>query len=181
MKVRAYAPLLIGSAAILVVVLVWLLRSDRPTAPAVATKRDERTVSGTPGHAPHPLPVPSQPATLDAGADGAGRAVELTLEHDGPPAIDKGPDKPPPAPLSLDEKLGLARKHIIVMRKRADDLKADIGKDERAGRVQQAADKRVRLKRLEAQINLVQGQIDAGVDPSLPQAEQQPGGSPPPS
>lgn len=187
-RLRAYAPLLVASAAILVVLVIWLSRSDgssaaRPAAPAPPVAPAASRATPVPDLQPASRPplVDGGVQVADADPDGHdAAAVPNTTVTTGDPKMDPGPDHAPPPPLSLDEKLDLARKHVTVMHQHVDQLKAEIAAGERAGDTVQVTEKRVRLKRLEAQIVRTQRQIDARIDPSRPEAEQQTGDAPRP-
>lgn len=171
----AVLPVLGGLVAIAVLAIVVMMREPTrvrtPATPEVVpTQPPAPEVVAPTAIAPPPATTTAAVAVAPPPASGDVPAYpEEDLRHVTPPS-DKdqqtGPALSAAKPkMTLDEKLEETKKHIPTIEKHAASLEQEIKEAERAGRTEEANEKRIRVSRLRAHVAELQKAIDEKREP----------------
>lgn len=156
------AGLIVGGVVLIIVALLLVFRGGGEVAPAPVASVSPPPVGTTP--APPPTPPPSvvveaavPPLDADLTADDL-----AALSMPAPSVVDvdaKNPEIKPELPQTPDWKMGKTQQILAVVGRRAERVKKDIEDLEKAGKSDEAAEKKVLLKRLEHRMEAMRKEI----------------------
>lgn len=161
MRLRSYAPALLGIAALAALYLYVTRDKDGVATSAAPAAHVE-------SHTPAPAPAPAMPTTE--------RGIAIPSEGTQGPQGQPHPVSPEEAAahephpkkgaMTLDEKLAETTKHVAVMERRAALIDQQVAALEKAGKTKEAAEQRIVAERLRKHVEKLRADVAARRDPN---------------
>lgn len=186
----AWLPAAAGLLVVVGIVVAWKLRSGEDAANPSGSTGTASTVKGAataPGERPASATGPTRPGApqpIEHGAGGEAHSIEdikpYPVENVPPTGVppviteediarQKAEDEAAKKPaLEVEEKIEKARASLPNLEAAATQLEQQAEEAARAGRTQEAQEKRVRVRRMRERIAKIREAVESGTDPSGP-------------